>query len=195
MRAVPWGEAMFPRKVPSCTIRDDDCAAHATSGDPNPMIKKTKSLTGLPFDLSLTRAGILLVLPALFVITTTAQAQTTSGRAADSAYISQGESHWAESMANHNANAVGRILVDDFIEIGVTGTRYTKTDAVNFQPSNVVSNHVDSLEIRFYGNVAIAFGSEAWRERRTGSAGRNLWTDTWVRRSGKWQVVAWPSRP
>ncbi len=94
------------------------------------MIKNTKSLTGFPSDLSLPRPGILLVLPALFVITTSrAQAQTTSGRAADSAYISQGESDWAESMAKHNATAVGRILADDFIEIGVTGTRYTKTDA------------------------------------------------------------------
>lgn len=152
------------------------------------MIKNMKSLTRFLSDLSLMRAGILLVLTALFVITTTARAQT-SGRAADSAYIRQGESDWAESMAKHNANAVGRILADDFIEIGTTGTRYTKTDAVNFQPPDIVSNHVDSLQIRFYGDVAIAFGSEAWK-KKDGSAGRNLWTDTWVRRSGKWQVVA-----
>lgn len=32
-------------------------------------------------------------------------------------------------------------------------------------------------------------GSETW-EKRTGERGRAVWTDTWVRRDGHWQLVA-----
>jgi hypothetical protein len=153
------------------------------------MIKNQKRLAGRRYELCLVRLSFLLSLPALLILTPAVQGQGTGDRAADSAYISKGESDWAESIAKHNASAVGRVLADDFIEIGATGTHYSKAEAVDFHPSDIVSNHVDSLQIRFYGDVAIAFGSEAWK-KKDGSTGRNLWTDTWVRRHGKWQVVA-----
>jgi len=149
------------------------------------MIKKQAwRLSHAPF----VRPRLLLALPVLLVATSLAQAQA-AGRAADSAYISQGESEWAESMTKHDASALDRILADDFIEVGETGELYSKAEAVRFEPSDLVSNHVDSLQIRFYGDVAIAFGSEAWK-KKDGSTGRNLWTDTWLRRQGKWQIVA-----
>jgi hypothetical protein len=135
------------------------------------------------------RPGLLLILPLLLIAASLARAQAAGGRAADSAYISQGESEWAESMTKHNASALDRILADDFIEVGETGELFSKAEAVRFEPSDLVSNQVDSLRIRFYGDVAIAFGGEAWT-KKDGSTGRNLWTDTWVRRQGKWQIVA-----
>lgn len=51
------------------------------------------------------------------------------------------------------------------------------------------SNHLDDVKIRFYGSTAIAQGSESW-ERRNGERGRFVWTDTWLRRNGQWQIVA-----
>jgi aminopeptidase C len=51
------------------------------------------------------------------------------------------------------------------------------------------SNHLNKVKIRFYGETAIAQGDESW-ERRTGERGRFVWTDTWIRRNGRWQIVA-----
>jgi hypothetical protein len=47
------------------------------------------------------------------------------------------------------------------------------------------------VKVRFFGDTAVAQGSESW-ERRTGKPrlGRFVWTDTWVRRNGHWQIVA-----
>jgi aminopeptidase C len=45
------------------------------------------------------------------------------------------------------------------------------------------------VKVRFYGNTAIAQGSESW-EKRSGERGRFVWTDTWLLRNGHWQIVA-----
>jgi len=139
------------------------------------------------------RCTVLLFLDALLLAPCSASAQSDSTRhanhAADRAYIARAESEWAQAEIHGDAPALNRILADDFIEIGPTGMRYSKADAVNFRAVDLVSNQVDSITIRFYGDAAIAFGGEAWK-KKDGSAGRNLWTDTWVRRQGRWQIVA-----
>ena len=58
-------------------------------------------------------------------------------------------------------------------------------------PKYFVSNHANEVKVRFYGDTAVAQGSETW-ERRTGDPlrGRFVWTDTWLRRNRKWQIVA-----
>ena len=39
------------------------------------------------------------------------------------------------------------------------------------------------------GDTAVAQGSESW-VRQTGERGRFVWTDTWILREGRWQIVA-----
>jgi aminopeptidase C len=56
-------------------------------------------------------------------------------------------------------------------------------------PQNFVSNRLNEIKVRFYGDTAIAQGDESW-ERRTGQRGCFVWTDTWIRRNGHWQIVA-----
>ena len=38
-------------------------------------------------------------------------------------------------------------------------------------------------------NTAVAQGSESW-VRRNGERGRFVWTDTWILRNDRWQIVA-----
>jgi Domain of unknown function (DUF4440) len=56
-------------------------------------------------------------------------------------------------------------------------------------PKYFVSNQLNEVNVRFYGNTAIAQGSETW-QKPSGERGRFVWTDTWIRRSGRWQIVA-----
>jgi hypothetical protein len=51
------------------------------------------------------------------------------------------------------------------------------------------SNHLNEVKIRFYGETAITQGDESW-ERRSGERGGFVWTDTWILRNGRWQLVA-----
>jgi hypothetical protein len=50
-------------------------------------------------------------------------------------------------------------------------------------------NHLNEIEIRFYGDAAVAQGNESWK-KKDGTTGKFVWTDTWIRRGGKWQIVA-----
>jgi len=44
-------------------------------------------------------------------------------------------------------------------------------DETRNAPKSFVSNHLNDVKVRFYGNTAIAQGSETW-EKRSGERGR-----------------------
>lgn len=116
----------------------------------------------------------------------------TNNHSVDRAYIEKAESDWAEAAANQDCAVLERILADDFVGVEVDGTHYTKGGAVKecrTQPSNFAFNHLEKVQIRFYNDMAIAQGSEKWK-LKTGKDGKFVWTDTWLNRSGRWQIVA-----
>ena len=109
-------------------------------------------------------------------------------------YIIESERQWAESVASGDTSAVERILADDFVGVDPKGKTYHKSEMIadtRQGPRYFLSNRLNEVKVRFYGNTAVAQGSESW-ERRSGvpRRGRFVWTDTWVRRHGQWQIVA-----
>ena len=107
-------------------------------------------------------------------------------------YILESERQWAESVATGDTSAIERILADDFIGVDPKGRQYNKQqmiDETRNAPKAFVSNRLNDVKVRFYGNTAIAQGSETW-EKRSGERGRFVWTDTWLQRNGRWQIVA-----
>jgi ketosteroid isomerase-like protein len=109
-------------------------------------------------------------------------------------YIKESERLWAESVATGDAASVERILADDFLGVDPDGGFYEKAKMVadtRESPKEFISNHLNDVKVRFFGDTAVAQGNESW-VRRTGLPlrGRFIWTDTWIRRNGKWQIVA-----
>lgn len=107
-------------------------------------------------------------------------------------YICASERGWAESVATGNTATVKRILADDFIGVDPKGELYRKAEMVadtakagQYFSSNVIGD----IFVRFYGNMAVAQGSETWT-KKSGASGRWVWTDTWLKRGGQWQIVA-----
>jgi Domain of unknown function (DUF4440) len=116
----------------------------------------------------------------------------TDARASDRAYIRESESQWAESTVTNDVSVLERILADDFVGVDIDGSHYSKPGALKdyrTHPSEFVFNHLNDVEIRFYGDAAVAQGNEGWK-KKDGTIGKFVWTDTWIRRAGKWQVVA-----
>ena len=86
---------------------------------------------------------------------------------------------------------VKRILADDVVWV-LDGKVIGKAQAVMAAangPYDFLSNHLDYAHVRFFGDVAVVQGSETWT-RKGGRKGHFVWTDTWVRRNGQWQIVA-----
>ena len=109
-------------------------------------------------------------------------------------YIVESERQLAESVATGDTTALERILADDFVGVDPIGGFYDKATMISHTrlgPKYFVSNHANEIKVRFYGDTAVAQGSQTW-ERRSGEPlrGRFVWTDMWVRRNGNWQIVA-----
>jgi ketosteroid isomerase-like protein len=110
-------------------------------------------------------------------------------------YIEQSEEQWAASVATSDSSVVQRILADDVVWV-FDGRILNKAQAVTDAaqgPGPFLSNRANSINIRFFGDsIAVAQGSETWTKRKDSgqTTGRFVWTDTWIRRNGQWQIVA-----
>jgi len=105
-------------------------------------------------------------------------------------YIVESEDAWAKSVATNDASVVKRILADDFIWV-LDGRVVDKKVAVEWAaagPGPFLSNKPDYVHVRFFGDTAVAQGSETWT-KKGGKRGKFVWTDTWVKRAGCWQIV------
>ena len=118
-------------------------------------------------------------------------AQAGESQAEVEKYIIESSRDWAESVVTGDMSRRRIYFADDFIGTDKKGRRYTKADITRETgPAKyTVSNRLESVEVRFFGNTAIVHGSEAW-EKKDGSRGRWVWTDIWVLRDGAWQIVA-----
>jgi hypothetical protein len=106
-------------------------------------------------------------------------------------YIKGSEGAWAQSLIHGDPILVKRILADDFVGLD-DGALYDKASAVadaGKGPGEYLSNQVDYAHVRFFGDTAVVQGSETWT-RKGGIKGHHVWIDTWVYRSGQWQIVA-----
>jgi ketosteroid isomerase-like protein len=112
-------------------------------------------------------------------------------RAKAEKYIKDSSSAWAESVATNDASVVSRILTDDFVWVR-EGRVLDKSHAVTLAqqgPGDLVSNHLDYANVRFFGDTAVVQGGETWT-RKGGRSGHFVFIDTWVERGGVWQIVA-----
>ena len=114
--------------------------------------------------------------------------------ASDREQIIQLDRDWVQSWVTMDAAANDRIVADDFLGTEPDGKRSTKADLMKElkEAPTLASNRLneDDLTIRFYGDTAVVNGSESWKLKKDAKTGRYIWTDIFVKRNGKWQVVA-----
>jgi ketosteroid isomerase-like protein len=105
------------------------------------------------------------------------------------------ESQWATAIERQDAAAFERLAAEDFRFIEEDGQVLNRAQYIaarSHNPDNVESAVQDEIEIRQYGDAAIATGYSTIRGTR-GSVpfvSRFRWTDVYVRRAGRWQAVS-----
>jgi hypothetical protein len=137
----------------------------------------------------------------LFTIIAAVAAYGQQGRwaTADDAtakFMMDAERHWAEAACDQNKIA-GTILTDDFQGTSPEGKRYTKSEEVaDTADSSKAARDCRLIDAkaRFFGNdLAIVYGSESSVRKAKNGVEKTrcqIWTDTWLRRGGKWQIIA-----
>ena len=87
---------------------------------------------------------------------------------------------------------VEQIFSDDFLGVSPDGVHYTKQafiDETRAHPLGFVSNELNNIQLRFFGDVAVAQGDEIFATK-AGDKGRFVWTDVLVRKGDQWRIVA-----
>ena len=112
-------------------------------------------------------------------------------------YIEDSEKAWAQSVPTNDASVLKRILADDFVWINPDGSkiRWNKGETIadaEAGPGPFVSNHLDEMQVRFFGRTALATGSESWVQKDAAGhlkTGRFVWSDAWIFRDRRWQLI------
>ena len=131
---------------------------------------------------------VLLILPLLAL----PQGNTEN---ADKSMILALEGIWNQAEIHHDAAAAAAIMADAFISVDHHGKLLNRSQYLadlkdpSFKPEEISNSETN---VYLYGDTAIV--SSAYRTRGTDNgkqfAHHGRFTDTWVKRDGKWQCVA-----
>ena len=126
----------------------------------------------------------------------TANAQTENAKAAEDA-VRKLERAWLDAYEQHDLKAMDAIVADDFINTFPEGRKQTKAQIIEWikkprPPGSSSKFRTEETQARVFGDTVVLTGRVVSEEQRGGksSTEQMLYTDTYVRRNGVWQVVA-----
>jgi uncharacterized protein (TIGR02246 family) len=108
------------------------------------------------------------------------------------------EREWLDAYEQYNVEAMTAIVADDFTITFPNGVIQTKEQIIKSlkaprSPSSPATKfYTEDVQSRVYGDTVILIGRVVSEWQRDGKTTRQLsrYTDTYVKRNGRWQVVA-----
>jgi hypothetical protein len=110
-------------------------------------------------------------------------------------YIIDMERKWAEGVCVDNG-VVASLLAEDFQGTSTQGARFKETDELKDEKGARTAHDcgLDEAKVHFFGDdLAVVYGREhaVGKDKSQPSAKVcQVWTDTWLKRGGKWQIIA-----
>jgi ketosteroid isomerase-like protein len=105
------------------------------------------------------------------------------------------ENEWGDAVLKKDIAFLERIYAEGFIFTDEDGVVWTGAqDIANLKSGDYVYTSFvsDNMKVHVYGDTAIVFGRNTIKGQYKGKdiSGQSQWTDTWIKRSGRWQCVA-----
>lgn len=109
-------------------------------------------------------------------------------------FIRAAEEKWASSACSPQPD-LKDVIADDFQGTSTKGQRYDKAEAITTDTKSLSRDcQLGEVKVRFFGDsIAIAYGAESRiiKDNNGKETKRcQVWTDTWLKREGNWQIVA-----
>jgi ketosteroid isomerase-like protein len=109
--------------------------------------------------------------------------------------LRQIENDWVSALKTKDVDRLGDILANDWMEMRWDGAMTSKEEVLADLKSprnSLESFEMGPISVRLFGNTAIVTGRDSERSTDHGldSSGEYVWTDVFVRQSGKWKAVA-----
>ncbi len=134
---------------------------------------------------------------AVFLFAVGAQAQTPAQTEVEHATqeLITLENDWAQAGVKKDIAFLDRILADDFTGTGAEGDVFNKVQELADVKSDafVATSWVqENVKVRVYGDAAVVTGRSTVKAQYKGkdASGQYQWTDTFIKRDGRWQCVA-----
>jgi uncharacterized protein (TIGR02246 family) len=141
----------------------------------------------------MSRILALSVLLSVLPIVSLAQEQESSS--ADRSMVLALESAWNQAELHHDAAAVAAVLTDNFMSVDHHGKLMNRSQYLadmkdlSYKPEEIANTETS---VYLYGDVAIV--TSAYRTKGTADGKpfthRGRFTDTWIKRDGKWRCAA-----
>ena len=125
---------------------------------------------------------------------------TSRQESADTKELGRLEKVWNEAQLNGNLDALDRLWANDLVVTVPNMPVTDKNESLEFVRSGKLKFQIyrtSDIRIRVYGDAAVVTG----QLERTRASNRGEFEDDWrftkvyVRRDGRWQVVAWHGSP
>jgi hypothetical protein len=123
-------------------------------------------------------------------------AASAQQQSSDEAQLLQLEKGYCTAHLERDAGWLGKLLADDYTGVHSRGGSETKNEAIASlkDPKNAYSACVEKdMKARVYGDAAVVTGRQIYSGSYKGEPFKDrevLWTDTFIRKGGRWQVVA-----
>ena len=106
----------------------------------------------------------------------------------------------AAALTKRDVAGFGSIMAEDAVFTGPDGAFQTKAQLLaDVKAGELVieSTNISDLKVRVFGDSAVAtyITTDKGKYKGRDISGRYRWTDTFVRRGGKWQIVAGQGTP
>jgi ketosteroid isomerase-like protein len=107
------------------------------------------------------------------------------------------ENEWMEAGFKQDTVSIeklSRMMADELIQT-FDGSNFTKAQIIELVKSRteeLLSFVMDEWNVRVYGDVAVVMARNTYKMRLEGkeTTGQIRFTDTWIKRDGRWQCVA-----
>jgi ketosteroid isomerase-like protein len=116
-------------------------------------------------------------------------------QSSDEKILAQLEQQWADALVKRDQAVIDRITAPDWMLTDPEGNLTTKAQADTDLKSGTVafeSFKTDELKVRVFGDTAVVHGLETEKSKYKDkdTSGQYRFTDTFVKREGRWQCVA-----
>ena len=121
-------------------------------------------------------------------------AAAEAGRPSDAeslAYIDRQDRAWSALATEKNPGLLERILAEDYSGVGDDGTVRNKAQEIDYWNALPLAASAEppKMTYRQFGDTVLAQGDQLLTPQQGAAPIRILWTDVWMFRDGKWQVV------
>ena len=120
-------------------------------------------------------------------------ARPEAGRADDEAALRAAERAWLDAYDDNDVDAMRRIVADEFQIVYPNGNVVDKAGTIAFlapgRPDDPATRqYTEGTVVRVDGDAAVLTG--LYVTEGPSATRRSRYTDTWVWRDGRWQIVA-----